>query len=207
VRNDLPTAFTGTVTVDAIHFGTGKVTSLSSLPVSVAAGGGALGFFCASKGTAVSSGKPDCPTFASIYTAAGCAGGPADCMLNVTVADKSGAPVSRNLLPLGVPSAFKLPAAAITNRIKPAAAGSSAVDIELTASATAVYVWLSTKEHGRFSDNAFVLLPHVPRTITFESFVAAGTSTKAVAASLRIEHLQEYCSHTAGMECLPGTKE
>ena len=43
VRNDLPTAFEGSVTVDAIHFATGAVTSLSSVKVSLPAGGGALG--------------------------------------------------------------------------------------------------------------------------------------------------------------------
>ena len=47
VRNDLPTAFVGSVTVEAIHYLSGHVTPLSSAKVSLPAGGGTLGFFCA----------------------------------------------------------------------------------------------------------------------------------------------------------------
>ena len=201
VRNDLPTAFEGSVTVDAIHFATGAVTSLSSVKVSLPAGGGALGFFCAKGAASMSSGKPDCPTFQSIFDTAGCKGGAADCMLNVTVTSAEGEAVSRNVLPLGVPSALKLPATTIKHVVKSAAAGSQSVDIELTSTATAVYVWLSTLEQGRFSDNAFVLLPGVARTVSFQSFVAAGTSSAALTKSLRVEHLQQYCSREAGMDC------
>ena len=51
VRNDLPRPFIGSVTVEAIHFATGKTTRLSTAPVSLPAGGGAVGFLCASNST------------------------------------------------------------------------------------------------------------------------------------------------------------
>ena len=194
VRNDLPRPFVGSVTVEAIHFATGKTTRLSTALVSLPAGGGAVGFLCASNSTALTDGKPaaHCPTFDEIYSQAGCANGAADCMLNVTVASQAGAPVSRSMLPLGIPSSFRLPPAAVSHSIKPAAAGSMSVDVSLTSNATAIYVWLSTTEQGRFSDNAFVLLPGIERKIKFLSFVDSGTSSSALKASFRVEHLEMY---------------
>lgn len=100
--------------------------------------------------------------------------------------------VSRNVHPLAAPTKFQLPAAAVVHHVQPAAAGSPRVAIELSTNATALYVWLSTAEHGRFSRNALLLLPDAPVTVHFESWVAAGTSSAALSASLRVEHLQQY---------------
>ena len=36
------------------------------------------------------------------------------------------------------------------------------MDVTLTSDKTALFVWLTTAEHGRFSDNSFVLLPGTP---------------------------------------------
>ena len=61
-----------------------------------------------------------------------------------------------------------------------------------TSTATAIYVWLSTLEQGRFSDNAFVLLPGATKTVKFLSFDETGISAVALEASLRVEHLGMY---------------
>jgi hypothetical protein len=59
-------------------------------------------------------------------------------------------------------------------------------------SSTALYVTLTTRAHGRFSDNAFAMPPG-ERQLTF---VPLGTpDPKGLAASLRVEHLQPYLSH------------
>ena len=51
---------------------------------------------------------------------------------------------------------------------------------------------LTTRAHGRFSDNAFAMPPG-ERQLTF---VPLGTpDPKGLAASLRVEHLQPYLSH------------
>ena len=171
VRNDLVRDFKGTVTVEAIHFTSGKATRLSTALVSLAAGGGTTAFLCAANSTGLSSGKPDCGSFEDIYREVGCVNGAADCMLNITVVSLSGTPTSRSMLPLGVPSSFKLPPVAISHSIKPTAAGASSVEVSLASNATATYVWLSTTEQGRFSDNAFVLLPGVEKTVEFLSFI------------------------------------
>ena len=289
VRNDLPKPFKGTVTVSALHYGTGVVTEMGSSQVSLPAGGGALGFFCAGAssaspiaagsytavsgpvqlrpascwglpratwprpiarcvGAAVScahgagccgwsrlrarprpatlhvaaaaiagiatnvaaaaaaaSAVQTCPTFAEVFAKAGCKHNASDCMLNVTVTSTDGHALSQNMLPLGLPSDLNLQPASITHAVKAAPAGSSSVDVTLTSDHAAIFVWLTTAEHGRFTDNAFVLLPGAPITVTFLSFLDEGTSSDAVAATLRVEHLAMYCSGAAGMPCRPAT--
>ena len=69
---------------------------------------------------------------------------------------------------------------------------SGSIGVTVTSTATAMYVWLSTVEQGRFSDNAFVLLPGVTKTVRFLSFDETGTSATALKASLRVEHLGMY---------------
>ena len=194
VRNDLPTPFTGRVTVEAIQLSSGHITPLNSLPTTLPAGGGALGFFCA-KGGAISTtvDESDCDDFSAVFNASGCRRlGAAECLLRVVVKDSAGIALSTNVLPLAKPSELKLPATTVTHTLGPAAAGSKSVAITLKSTATAVFVWLSTAEHGRFSDNAFLLLPDEQKMITFESFLEAGTSAEALGSSLRVEHLGMY---------------
>ena len=203
IRNDLPTAFTGTVAVDTIHFMSGQTMRLSTVPVSVPATGehGSVSFFCAANSTKLSRGKPsDCVNFDKLYDLAGCANGAADCLLNVTVTaadDDTGNPpkqLCRNILPLALPSKLHLPRANVTFVVKETLPHETTGNIELTvtSTATAIYVWLSTLEQGRFSDNAFVLLPGVTKTVWFLSFDEVGTSTAALKKSLRVEHLGMY---------------
>ena len=80
VRNDLPNEFTGSVTVEAIHYTAGTATRLSTTPVSLAAGAGTVGFFCAgANSSALAAGMPaaECPTFDELYRQAGCTSGAA----------------------------------------------------------------------------------------------------------------------------------
>ena len=69
-------------------------------------------------------------------------------------------------------------------------------------SSTALYVTLTTRAHGRFSDNAFAMPPGA-RQLTF---VPLGTpDPKGLAASLRVEHLQPYLSHQPAAPVDPAT--
>ena len=149
IRNDLPTPFSGSVTVAAIHLEGGQSTQLSSIKVSLPAGGGALGFFCADKSTTVSAGLPNCTTFDELFKGApGCNHGAQDCMLNVTVVADGGGVVSENILPLALPSALRLPDANVSYTV---AEGEGAIEdkaasvkVSLTSATTAAYVWLTT---------------------------------------------------------------
>ena len=125
-------------------------------------GGGAMGFFCAGSASATpitsDSYSASCPAFKDMYAKAGCLHGAADCMLNVTLSGARGV-ASRNLLALALPSSLRLPRAVVTHTVLPAEQGAASVRVKLSTNATAVYVWLTTAEHGRFSDNAFMLRP------------------------------------------------
>eukprot|EP01052_Picozoa_sp_SAG31_P023628 SAG31_NODE_1960_length_6804_cov_3.421626_1_plen_241_part_00 len=205
IRNDLPKPFAGIATVSILHFDSGASTVLNTVRVALPAGGGAVDFFCAARNSTehdtTGAGSSSCPAFEDIFKNAGCGAGAADCMLNVTVTDAGGSPVSRNMLPLTLPASMKLPPADVTHTIKEAATASNEVQITLMADKTALFVWLTTAEHGRFSDNAFVLRPGEPVTVSFISFLPEGSSSSALERSLRIEHLAMYCSRTAGMPC------
>jgi hypothetical protein len=106
--------------------------------------------------------------------------------------NRGAATVSNNVLPLVKPSELQLPHATVSHTVSSAAAGSHSVGLSLKSTATALFVWLSTAEHGRFSDNAFLLLPGEEKQISFESFLEAGTSSTALSSSLRVEHLGMY---------------
>ena len=133
-----------------------------------------------------------------------CRHGPQDCVLNVTVVKDSndadgdspsaGTVVSENILPLALPSALRLPDANISYTVMDVVTDeqAKAVQVSLTSETTAAYVWLSTLEQGRFSDNAFFLVPGVEKTVEFLSFDETGTSAAALKASLRVEHLKMY---------------
>jgi hypothetical protein len=204
VRNDLPDTFVGRVIVDVIHLNTGSVTQISSVPVTSLPTGN-VGFLCAANSStllppnAYRKVAEECPTFAELYRHVGCAAGAADCILNVTVVSDGdsgadgGTQISRSVLPLTKPSDLRLPMARVRHRVQGGQpAGSRSVQVTLTTNATAIFVWLSTAEQGRFSDNALVLLPGVDQTVDFLSFVSAGTSSVALEASLRVEHLGMY---------------
>eukprot|EP01043_Picozoa_sp_COSAG02_P057635 COSAG02_NODE_7032_length_3218_cov_1.693171_4_plen_178_part_00 len=95
----------------------------------------------------------------------------------------TGAVLSKNLLALTAPGQFILPPATVTASI--ADDGS----ITLEASATAVFVWLSTLAQGRFTQNGIVLRPGA----TTIKFVPVGAlDLQTLKASLRVEHLQQH---------------
>jgi hypothetical protein len=59
----------------------------------------------------------------------------------------------------------------------------------LETNATALFVVLTTRSPGRFTDNAFALLPGQPRTLSFLPFGAFDAGL--FGSSLRVEHLGE----------------
>jgi hypothetical protein len=71
------------------------------------------------------------------------------------------------------------------------AASPRGVPISLHTTATALFVTLTTRAAGRFSDNAFLLTPSPNATIV--TFLPWGELDEAtLRASLRVEHLQQY---------------
>ena len=118
VKNDTPRPFSGTVTVELVHFASAQTTALGTYTVDLGAGAGVGAFFCpdGSQDTAA------CPSFESLFSKAGCSHGGADCIMRVGVSQttvppaagiKSPAPamLAHNVLPLAAPSAFDRAAA------------------------------------------------------------------------------------------------
>ena len=65
------------------------------------------------------------------------------------------------------------------------------VQITLDASATALYVTLTTLAHGRFSDNAFAVAPGTTTVSFIPMQKSRPVDISVLKASLRVEHLQQ----------------
>lgn len=107
----------------------------------------------------------------------------------------TGMVMSRNLLPLVAPGKFELPQAKVTATV--AEDGT----ITLTATATAVYVWLSTLAQGRFSQNGVALKPGVSmvRFVPNEDWKLDAAGIALLRKSLRVEHLQQHLAASDGL--------
>ena len=98
-------------------------------------------------------------------------------------------PLSVNEMLFVPPKALQLqPTTVSATVVAQDASTDGSIPIILTARATAVFVVLTTLAQGRFSDNAFTLLPG-NTTITF---IPHGPGQRdLLVQSLRVEHMQE----------------
>jgi hypothetical protein len=100
-----------------------------------------------------------------------------------------GGAASFNEILLAPPKDLVLPKASVTATVAPSPKADGTIDIVLDATATALYVTLTTLAQGRFSDNAFALVPGQ----TNLSFIPIGVLDRAVLEkSLRVEHLADH---------------
>jgi len=187
VRSDDAFARTSaTAALALLHVATGAVTRLGAGPVSLPRGAAATAWLCADGSAAA--GRV-CPAWASVLPGAGCAADGSDCvlLLNLTAA-ADGAPIADNFELLAPLWRVQLPPATVTAAVgAPAADGS--VPITLAASATALFVHLTTLAQGRFSDNSLILRPGS----TVVSFIPwAPLDLALLTTSLRVEHVQMY---------------
>lgn len=172
VKNDMPVPFHGTVTITSYAFASGKATVLATKPVSLPAGPGVTEWFDVT--------LPADPT-AAIITA--------------VVSQKSEASseteiLSDNLIPLTAPAKMALSKANVKFSVGAAANVDGTVDITVTTDKVAVYVTLTTLANGRFSDNAFLLLPSQPVVVQFVPF--GELDSAKLQSSLRVEHVASY---------------
>ena len=80
--------------------------------------------------------------------------------------------------------------AKVAFKVASAASADGSVAITLTTDKVAVYVTLTTLANGRFSDNAFLLLPSKPMQVDFVPFGALDMAT--LTKSLRVEDVSAY---------------
>lgn len=177
----------GTTSLAFLHLSTGTRTATPfATAVSLPRGAGASAWSCVN--TTVDFTAANCPSWPSILAPAGCAADGSDCVALLEIRDGAGGLLAENFVLLAQTSALALPASTVTFAIgAPAADGT--VPITLTASATALFVTLTTLAQGRFSDNALLLSPGD----TAISFIPwSGFDAALLASSLRVEHLGTY---------------
>jgi beta-mannosidase len=174
-----------TAAVSLLHVATGAVTPLGSGPVALPRGAAATTWLCTDGATAA--GRV-CPTLQSVLPGAGCAADGSDCVLLLNLTTTGGVFVVDNFELLAPLWKVQLPPATVTAAVgAPAADGT--VPITLTASATALFVHLTTLAQGRFSDNSLILLPGN----TVVSFLPWGPlDVGLLTTSLRVEHVKMY---------------
>jgi len=166
LKNDAPTPHDVRVVVTAYRFDTGAATVLASKKVALKAGPGVMEWF-----------NVVMPPM------------PSEAILTAVVTSAHGQVLSDNLIPLTPPSQMELHKARVTYTVgKLSATGS--VPITLTTDVVAVYVTLTTQANGRFSDNAFLLLPSAPTTVDFLPFGAL--EMQKLIDSLRVEDASAY---------------
>ena len=119
-----------------------------------------------------------------------------DYVLRARVTDVASAEtLTDNLIPLLPPANWTtLPRDATdTFAVAPAANADGSVDIALSTDKTAAYVTLTTLAQGRFTDNAFLLLPSEPTTVRYMPFWGSSASDyQTLVATLRLEHVATY---------------
>ena len=128
------------------------------------------------------------------FEAHGCDANGTNCVLVIEVTNSSGSRKSLNVLPFVPPKAMTgVPRAEVTATV---ALVDGRVVIELTTNATALFVVLTTKAIGRFSENAFLLEKSPsPHHVFFETWDdaddAVATAMAELKAGLRVEHLAQ----------------
>lgn len=139
-------------------------------------------FFSSPSGTATSFLLPGYSTIPAIPSAN-------TTILHVVVTNAAGIAVCNNTVLYTAPKNLQLPAAKVDVVVGQGINADGTVDVTVKADHVALFVTLTTLAHGRFSDNAFLLLPG-SRTLRFVPF---GTADLALlTSSIRVEHVATY---------------
>ena len=172
-RSGVP--FNGTLTLTSIDLLTGASSVWAQLPVAAPAGPAALAW-------ATPTGQPPNATTSVLVASLVEAGG-------------GGAQFDEHVVHLTAPGNLLVRRAAITAAPAPAPNADGSIDIHLATDSVALFVTLTCAAPGRFTDNAFLLLPSAPRVIQWLPFDAsqdAAADYAALTASLRVEDLSAY---------------
>jgi len=182
VKNDGISAFKGSLSFDLVHFDTGKVDSIiPKLDLDMKPGCAVMEGFCIKSNEGA-----ECWSLSKIFDYYTCPKGGSDCIAVITVTDNTNNVVMKNVLALDVPGSMNLQKANIKFTIKQD--GDNAM-ISITTDAVAAYVVLTTESPGRFSDNAFLLMPG---TTDIEFLPFGKLDMDLLTKTLRLEHAQEY---------------
>ena len=98
---------------------------------------------------------------------------------------------------LTAPANLAVRRAALAAALAPQPNADGSVDVAVTTDAAALFVTLTAAAAGRFSDNAFLLLPGAPRTVQWRPFAPgdAAADYALLKATLRVEDHSAYAVH------------
>ncbi len=186
LRSDDPFGPTqGTASLTYLHLPSGSLAAGPTFPVALPRGAAATAWSCADG----VGGSWQCTPWGELLPRVGCAPDGSDCVLLLRVTDSAtGGVLAENFELLAPVWKLALPPSTVTAAVgAPLADGS--VPITLTASATALFVHLTTLAQGRFSDNSLLLTPGVS-SLTFLPW--GPLDLGLLKDSLRVEHVQLY---------------
>ena len=164
----------GVLTLQTIDLLTGSASVWASLPVSVAPGPSAIAWL-----------TPNA-TLPNATTTL---------LLARLTADGQSTPFDEHLVHLTPPVKLLVKKASITLTLATQPNPDGSVDVTVATDAVALFVTLTTAAPGRFSDNAFLLLPSAPRVILWLPFNAGGDPAQnydLLKGSLRAEDHSAY---------------
>lgn len=167
-------AFSGTLTLTAVDLATGVAVEWASMPVAVSAGPIATTWV-----SPVNKFIPNATTT----------------ILIAQLTDSNTSAVfDEHIVHLTAPVNLLLSHATVVATVAPAPNADGSVDITVSTNAVALFVTLTTAAPGRFTNNAFHLLPGKPRVIQWLPFVDgdAAADYALLVSSVRIEDMSAY---------------
>ena len=172
-RADRP--FAGTLALTAVDLASGAETAWAELPVAVAAGPAALAWL-----------TPNA-TLPNVTST----------LLLARLTDAaSGRVFDEHVVHLTAPVNLAAKRATLAAAVAAQPNADGSVDVGVSTDAAALFVTLTAAASGRFSDNAFLLLPSAPRTVRWMPFEAGNATAdlELLRASLRVEDHSAYAA-------------
>jgi hypothetical protein len=167
--------FSGTLTLTAVELATGAASAWAVLPLAAAAGPGAVAW------AVPNATLPNASTTLLVAS---------------LLEDGAPMPFDEHVVHLTAPVNLRVKRATVTATPAGAPNADGSVDVAVVSDAVALFVTLTAMAPGRFSDNAFLLLPNATRTIVWTPFVAgdAAADYALLKASLRVEDHSAYAA-------------
>jgi hypothetical protein len=137
IKNDSPFPFSGKVIIYSVTFASGAINTIYNTSVTMATGAGVTKYFTVDLSSVERTEQ----------------------VLVAQAFNKSEENVCNNVIPLLPPMNLTLPMAEVTATVIDSINDDGTVDIEVKTDKVAMYVVLTTLAQGRFSDNAFLMLP------------------------------------------------
>jgi hypothetical protein len=166
--------FAGQLVLSTVDLASGAESPWAALPVAVAAGPGAMAWL-----------SPTAPLPNATTT-----------LLLARLEGAGGALIEEHLVHLTAPVNLLVPRATLASSVAASPNADGSANITVSSDAAALFVTLTSAAPGRFSDNAFLVLPSAPRLVVWLPFVAgdAEADLALLRSSLRVEDYSMYAA-------------